>query len=329
MTAMDLGFGTGKVQRLKGINVPSKYYNRITTGSPLLDEVYGGDETPGILLGSSILFTGFPGAGKSTMMLQLADMLCRNGGKTILFNVGEENEYMVKMRANRLGLDGNFDISQFSEVDKLIEYALENEYDFVVQDSIQTLKNGEDSGNKLLLNVGNKLSAFAKDKDVTVFIVGHITKGGTFAGPMALKHAIDVHCHLGINKETMNRIFEMKKNRFGPCSSYEFPMTQSGLDFTIIENKEEAVKRVSKAQKRTEFVNKAKELLVNGDKLSGYSHTDNSALSTWIASKWDGSCSGNWWREVLGLAQSELEKDNCSFATETINRRKHVYLESN
>jgi predicted ATP-dependent serine protease len=330
MSTMDLGNNSGKVQCLRDIEVPQKYYDRITTGVPLLDEVYGGQETPGILLGSSILFTGFPGAGKSTMMLQLADLLSRHAGKKILFNVGEENEYMVKMRANRLDIDGNFNVSQFADTDELIAYAELNEYDILVQDSIQTLTNGEDSGVKLIRNVGNKLVTFAKEKDVTVFIVGHITKGGEFAGPMTLKHAVDVHCHLGINKETMNRIFEMKKNRFGPGNlSYEFPMTHAGLDFRLIENPVEAVKRVSKAQKRDQFVEKAKELLLKGDKLSGYSHTDNGDLSTWIASEWEGACSGNWWREVLGLAQAELEKNNCSFTEETINRRKHVYLESN
>jgi len=330
MTSMNLGFNSGRVKLLRDVRVPDKYYNRITTGVPLLDEVYGGQDTPGILLGSSILFTGFPGAGKSTMMLQLADMLSRHAGKKILFNVGEENEYMVKMRANRLDITGNFHISQFDDVDELLNYVMSEGIEILVQDSIQTLVHEEDQGIKLVRNVGNKLVSFAKDTDITIFIVGHITKGGEFAGPMTLKHAVDVHQHLGINKDTNNRVFEVKKNRFGPGNTaYEFPMTYSGLDFRLIENPVEATSRISKSQKREQFVAKAKELLLSGAKLSGYSSTDNIVLSTWITEEWDGNCSGNWWREVLSRAQSELERENCTFATEHINSRKHVYVESN
>src|SRR3954471_15324912 len=80
----------GGIERLKDIVVPDKFFKRILFGVPLLDEVFGG-EMPGILPGSTYLFTGDPGAGKSTMALQMADLLESNAGRNVMYNIGEES----------------------------------------------------------------------------------------------------------------------------------------------------------------------------------------------------------------------------------------------
>jgi len=330
MTAMKLGYVSGNVHKLRDVEVPEKYYNRITTGVPLLDEIFGGQDMPGILPGATVLFTGFPGAGKSTMSLQLADLMSRHTGHKILFNVGEENEYMVKMRANRLELQADFNISQFSELDDLLAHVLESGTDILFQDSIQTLTYGDRNGQGLIRDVGNRMVRFANDHGITIVLVGHITKGGTFAGPMVLKHAVDVHARLDINRDTGNRVFELTKNRFGPGNMpYEFPMTAHGIDFRLIENAEEAVSRISSARKKDDFVEKAKELLLQGEKLSGYSYNEHNGVVEWITSEWSGNCSGNFWRDVLSRAEADLKKNNVIVGFETLNRRRHVYVECN
>jgi len=302
------------VEVLSSLEVPAKYYNRVKTGDPVLDEVFGGADLPGILPGASILFTGFPGAGKSTMALQMADLLQSNAGKSVLYNVGEENKFMVKMAADRLGLRQNFCISNFADTTKLLEYCEENDIDVLFQDSIQTLRNGDDlDGARLMKTVGHMLAAHASSRGMTAFIIGQITKTGEFSGPMQLKHTLDAHCHLSLNKENGNRIFELQKNRFGPAfMPYEFFMSANGLEFKQSEEDPVVRKTTTKAvQKKQAFVEKAKEMMLEGVKLSGYSSMEDHALMSWMSSEgWE--CSGQFWRGVVAMAAGELAKDRVS-----------------
>src|SRR5574343_442874 len=86
----------GGVELLRDIVVPRKFFNRMKLGVQVLDEMFGGPDMPGILPGSSHLMTGVPGAGKSTMCLQLADLFQKNAGRNVLYNIGEENRHMIK-----------------------------------------------------------------------------------------------------------------------------------------------------------------------------------------------------------------------------------------
>src|SRR6185295_4166137 len=87
------------IGRLKDVHVPAKFYSRLSFGDKTLDRAFGTPDMPGVLKGSTVLFTGAPGAGKSTICLQMADLMQRFGGCNVLYNIGEENEAMVKMRA--------------------------------------------------------------------------------------------------------------------------------------------------------------------------------------------------------------------------------------
>ena len=117
---MQLGHVNTTVEILGDIEVPEKYFNRILTNVQILDEVFGGVEIPGILPGASILLTGFPGAGKSTLSLQLADLFQKQG-LSVLYNCGEQSKYVVKMTADRLNLQCRFAFSQFEDVVDLME----------------------------------------------------------------------------------------------------------------------------------------------------------------------------------------------------------------
>ncbi len=311
-----------KIEMLSDVVVPKKFYERIDLGKQILNEVFGGADMPGIQPGAAILFTGTAGAGKSTMALQVADLLAA-AGLSVLYNVGEENRYMVKMRADRLRLSGKFAISQIEEVDDLIKYVKDNSIDVLFNDSLQTLKDGDLEGNARLKSVAKKLIAFreeATDVTVTMFIVGHVTKAGVFAGPNEIKHDVDAHAHLKISPNG-NRIFELTKNRFGPaCIPYEFSIGANGLDFqqaTQIEDEENPTNQVGGRQKAKREQVKALiiEKLLAGEKISGYDFD-----------KYQVECSGGYWRGMLSAACTALSARGHVIGETRIDGRTHNFI---
>ena len=312
------------VEILKDIVVPKKFYSRIDVGVQILNEVFGGQEMPGIMPGSTYLFTGTPGAGKSTMALQLADLMAKHAGRNVLYNIGEENRYMVKMRADRLGLSGQFCLAQITEIDDLIKFCDESGVEILFQDSLQTLTDGDLHGDRLLMSVVEKMQAWKEKSDVTIFMIGHSTKGGIFAGPNTIKHATDAHAHLSLDKETGNRVFELQKNRFGPAAiPYEFSIGSSGLDFQQMKIAEDGDQEGNPsagnsraADRRSKIVTLIKEKLLAGDKISGY-----------CFERLNVDCSGGFWRGMLARAVNELSTEGHKVGEEKINGRLHNFVE--
>lgn len=321
---------SNNVEVLREIKVPDKFFKRLIFGVTVLDEIFGGPDFPGLLPGASILFTGMPGAGKSTAALQLADLLQRNAGRNILYNVGEENEYMVKLRADRLGIDGNFCLSKFELIDDLIKYCKDTGVEVLFQDSLQSLRMGDLSGKNLLRAVGKRLHQMAKDEDITIFAIGHITKGGDFAGPMELKHDLDVHTHIRLNPETMSRELMLTKNRFGPAGiPYECNLTSKGLDFqnaTLVEKKEDEENHPGgKAGERREAILKLiTEKLLAHEKISGYCFT---RFEDPISKKMGVECSGGFWRIMVERARRALEAEGHITGESIIDNRLYVFVE--
>jgi len=334
---------TNDVRTLKDIKVPEKFFNRMLLGVQVLDEIFGGQEWPGTLPGTSVLFTGMPGAGKSTAALQFADLWQKNADKNILYNVGEENEYMVKMRADRLGVDGNFGLSIIEDCDLLIKVCKESGVEVLFQDSLQSLriiphcdkhefnerkcKKCVDEAKhplprgQMLKAVTKKLHKFAKDGDVVVVIIGHITKGGDFAGPMEVKHDVDIHAHIRLNPETMAREFQLTKNRFGPAGiPYECNLTAKGLDFAGMAQSEPEVKegKTSKAADRRENNKKLiKDAILKGDVVSAY--------DTGKFKEFEGADAT--FRAVLEGVVSSLKAEGHIISYKLIDSRKHYFLE--
>lgn len=288
---------------LKDIKVPEKYYRRLDLGVPILNEIFGGQENPGIFPGGTYMFTGGPGAGKSTMCLQLADLFQSFAGRNTVYNIGEENKYSIKVRAERLGsIKGEFSITQFEEVDHLLKYCRENGVEVLFQDSLQTLRHKDLRGGELLKVVTKKLHAFCKENDVTLILVGHCTKNGKFAGPNEVKHDVDGHIHMKLNPETGNRVFELEKNRHGPALiPYEFVLSSTGLDFhqvtmTTQEGNDVGVSKA--AERRDNIKGLIKEKLVGGEHISGYCYE-----------RFGVDCSGGFWRGMLARAVKELRTE--------------------
>jgi len=219
----------------KKINTPRKIQEvkneeqaRWITGDPELDRVLGG----GIVPGSLVLIGGEPGIGKSTLMLQIALILT---GKTILYVSGEESEAQIKMRADRMEAK-NPDCYVLSETttQHIFQQIEVLKPDFLIIDSIQTLTSQyvESSAGSVsqVRECTAELMKFAKETGTPVFLIGHITKDGSIAGPKVLEHMVDTVLQFEGDRHMSYRILRTSKNRFG--STHElgiYEMRAEGL----------------------------------------------------------------------------------------------------
>ena len=210
------------------IEVETIEESRIKTNSEELNRVLGG----GIVLGSVILIGGEPGIGKSTLLLQLALKM----KKKILYVSGEESASQIKMRADRLTDIQNPNCFLFTEVsvEKIIHEAKKLEPELMIIDSIQTLHSQllESSPGTVsqIRECSNELIKFAKENNIPIILVGHITKDGQIAGPKVLEHMVDVVLNFDGDRNHLFRLLRANKNRFGSTSEIGiYEMVAQGL----------------------------------------------------------------------------------------------------
>jgi DNA repair protein RadA/Sms len=222
--------GLEKGTNVLDIDVPDHMRRRVFTKLDWLDDVLG---EQGIVPSQAILFTGTPGAGKTTTMLQLADILTKKGA-VALFNTREESLYQVKMTAERLKLKSGFYVGQDEMTDEVIEHSRHiidknpKKDFFLIVDSLQTLNDGKYGpgmvNGQSAVRVTECLVDFCKRGHNGIypilFCVGQVNKDGSFSGRNVIKHAVDTHLHLYIDGEKKSdtygeRLFECQKNRFG------------------------------------------------------------------------------------------------------------------
>ncbi len=203
---------------------------RTESGSSEFDRVLGG----GIVKGSLVLVGGDPGIGKSTILLQTARAISLKGSE-ILYVSGEESEKQIKMRAMRLGDFGpGFRLFCDTSLDDAVDIIQESKPDFVIIDSIQTMMNaGIESASGSVSQVREStaiLMRIAKGMGITIFIVGHVTKDGSVAGPKVLEHMVDTVLYFEGDLQGSYRILRAVKNRFGSTNEIGvFEMRQDGL----------------------------------------------------------------------------------------------------
>ena len=200
---------------------------RLKTNDNELNRVLGG----GIVAGSLVLIGGEPGIGKSTLLLQLA---VSNPFK-LLYVSGEESEQQIKMRAERIGvLNENCFILTETSTTKVFEQAKKLTPELLVIDSIQTLHSHhiESSPGSVsqIRECTSELMRFAKETNIPIFIVGHITKDGTIAGPKVLEHMVDTVLQFEGDSNHIYRLLRSTKNRFGSTNELGiYEMQGTGL----------------------------------------------------------------------------------------------------
>ncbi len=199
-------------------------------GVPELDLVLGG----GLVNGSLILLGGDPGIGKSTLMLQMADLVTRDQG-SVLYVSGEESAEQVKLRAERLGIAGQgIEMLAETEISIILATARSTAPTLLIVDSIQTMyKSSMASAPGSVAQVrecGADLMKFAKETGTATVIIGHVTKYGAIAGPKTLEHIVDTVLYFEGDRDQQYRILRAIKNRFGSTNEIGvFEMTARGL----------------------------------------------------------------------------------------------------
>lgn len=196
-----------------------------------LNRVLGG----GVVPGSLVLIGGDPGIGKSTLLLQVSGQLSHYG-KRVLYVTGEESADQVKMRSDRLGVKHLDNLYVFPETDMTaIREAIANvKPDVVIIDSVQTMQEGAVASAvgsvSQVRGVTADLMNIAKTNNITIFVVGHVTKGGAIAGPKTLEHMVDTVLYFEGDKHHAYRLLRAVKNRFGSTNELGiFEMVDTGL----------------------------------------------------------------------------------------------------
>jgi DNA repair protein RadA/Sms len=202
--------------------------NRMATSDSELNRVLGG----GIVPGSIVLIAGEPGIGKSTLFLQIGLALNKI---TVLYISGEESEQQIKMRAERLNLiNENFYLLTETSTQLIFQEIKKLKPDVVIVDSIQTLQtpfiDSSPGSVSQIRESAAEFQRFAKDTNTPVFLIGHITKDGTIAGPKILEHMVDTVLQFEGDRHYAYRIIRTLKNRFGSTAELGiYEMTDTGM----------------------------------------------------------------------------------------------------
>jgi DNA repair protein RadA/Sms len=224
------GFQLRKVAAVAFTDIESQDDVRVSSGVTEFDRVLGGGIVPGTL----VLIGGDPGIGKSTLLLQVADKLSA-AGSLVLYVSGEESERQIKLRGERLAVEAkNVYLLPETNLENIINEIERLKPGAVIVDSIQTVFSGViDSAPgsvSQVREVAHQFLLLAKSRGVPIFLIGHITKEGSIAGPKILEHIVDTVLYFEGERHHNHRIVRAVKNRFGAANEVGvFEMTGAGL----------------------------------------------------------------------------------------------------
>lgn len=221
------------------VEIPPPLETVVPLGIDFFDDSLGqGGMTPS----TTMLFTGTPGAGKTTLCMQLADSVTRQGHIAI-FNSAEESKFQLRKVAKRLDLKSGFKWGEHTNIVQLLRFMAETwkkegvkKQLFLFYDSMQMLEDsrGKDTSNAQLAAV-KMINDFCKETYAIAIIIGQVTKAGVFEGKNKVKHHIDVHAHFYIDQDRRSetygeRVYEVQKNRFGGAGrAYVLGVGSSGV----------------------------------------------------------------------------------------------------
>ena len=224
------GFALREVKPIRYGEIESQDDARVSSGITEFDRVLGG----GIVPGSLVLIGGDPGIGKSTLLLEVADKLSA-GESRVLYVSGEESERQIKMRGERLGIEAtNLYLLPETNLESILDEIERIRPAAIIVDSIQTvfsskLESAPGSVSQVR-EVAGQFLMLAKQRTIPVFLIGHVTKEGSIAGPKALEHIVDTVLYFEGDRHHNHRIVRATKNRFGAANEVGvFEMTGTGL----------------------------------------------------------------------------------------------------
>ncbi len=221
---------SSKSEAVSITDIKEERFERFSSNDSELDLVLGG----GVVKGSLTLIGGSPGVGKSTLLLKIGSNIAKSG-KKVLYVSGEESLGQIKLRANRLEANSKnlFMLSQI-ELEKIIDELNKKDYELLIIDSIQTIYSNKipsaPGSVSQVRDITFNLMRIAKERDLATFIIGHITKEGSIAGPRVLEHMVDTVLYFEGDSNRELRLLRGFKNRFGSTSEVAiFEMTKKGL----------------------------------------------------------------------------------------------------
>jgi len=227
-TTRDITFGTN----ILDIEVPEALKNKFKCGIDFVDGAIGGQ---GFTPSAVTLFTGEPGAGKTTMVLKIADAITKQGG-IAMFNTAEESLFQTAMTAKRLKLRHGFKCGNTNDINEVLEKSRKimdenpDKQFFLIVDSLQCMDDGKYSSGMVTSGTAirclEQITDFCKETNACAIVINQVNKQGKMAGSNKLKHMVDAHMHLAIERRDEDlmgcRVLETQKNRFGGCGHVFF-----------------------------------------------------------------------------------------------------------
>lgn len=218
--------------RASEIKIPDIYSRRFKSGKEDLDGMFGGG---GFMPNLTFTLAAAPGTGKTSMLLQILELL-ENTGKRTAYISGEENVEQLAFTSNRLGVS-RVPLANMTDIDDICKAIIDNDFDFVVLDSFPAITSKQKMNKKQLEEyITTNIIKTAKQHEVVIGTILHFTKSGTYKGGTLLPHSVDCNIVMNRNKDDYNlRDVDVTKNRFGSAGTCIFEMTPRGFSFEAVE----------------------------------------------------------------------------------------------
>jgi len=223
--------------RAQDVVIPEIYNRRYKTGKEDLDNIFGGC---GFMPNLTFTLAAAPGTGKTSMLLQILELLEHTDKRTAYIS-GEENVEQLAFASKRLNVE-SVPLANMTDIDDICDAIVQNKFDFVVLDSLPALTSRHKMNKKQLNEyITTKLVKTAKQHEIVIGVILHFTKAGTYKGDTLLPHSVDMNIIMTRNKDDYNlRDVDVTKNRFGSAGQAIFEMTGRGFTFEAVESTEDS-----------------------------------------------------------------------------------------